>query len=454
VLVVAAGLCLLWYKRVMIAIPETERLLFVPGCGIGFLLAGLLIDGGSLRRRAPNSFWMPLLCGLTLFCTLLSLAGGTVHVIALALSGCCAGAFFLLLFFAGLRRLPYRRRGMAFAGCFFFAGALNTTTDIAELPLLRVVGPWANTVFACICLALALALLLWRGKAAFDVSFIPIAEHELGSLRQVLLVGFLAAVCFVLLYLSLGLRESIAYPEAVTQVAANGFIRYIELPLWIIAGVITDLVGRRPLLIASLGTAFVGAVGALGIGSTAVSALTTLATYFCIIAFPTACVALIVDASCYARHAALLESLTFAPVLVGQLMESLLRPWAEGLADDAIFLADLGILTLTAALTALLVRLVRMNLESLSATTMILQLDSAGSSGGSGGTPEENAAAKYGFTRREQQILELVMQGKTVRQMAAELFVTESTVKFHITNMLKKTSSPNRTEMLGKLGGR
>ena len=60
-------------------------------------------------------------------------------------------------------------------------------------------------------------------------------------------------------------------------------------------------------------------------------------------------------------------------------------------------------------------------------------------------------AKRYGLTRRETEVLDLVLRGLTVQQMADELVVTKSTVKFHVTNILKKTNSETRQQLLEKL---
>ncbi|MDX1413265.1 MAG: response regulator transcription factor [Candidatus Promineifilaceae bacterium] len=47
---------------------------------------------------------------------------------------------------------------------------------------------------------------------------------------------------------------------------------------------------------------------------------------------------------------------------------------------------------------------------------------------------------------REQEVLELLVRGKQNKEIAAELFITERTVKFHISSILGKLNAGNRTE--------
>lgn len=50
------------------------------------------------------------------------------------------------------------------------------------------------------------------------------------------------------------------------------------------------------------------------------------------------------------------------------------------------------------------------------------------------------------FTRRETDVLELMATGKTNREIAGELAVSESTVKFHVNNILSKLQVADRTQ--------
>jgi DNA-binding CsgD family transcriptional regulator len=51
-----------------------------------------------------------------------------------------------------------------------------------------------------------------------------------------------------------------------------------------------------------------------------------------------------------------------------------------------------------------------------------------------------------GLTRRELEILRLVAEGHSNAQVARMLWVTEQTVKFHLSNIYRKLDVANRTE--------
>lgn len=58
----------------------------------------------------------------------------------------------------------------------------------------------------------------------------------------------------------------------------------------------------------------------------------------------------------------------------------------------------------------------------------------------------ERATAAQTLTRRELEILQLVAEGHSNSQLARMLWVTEQTVKFHLSNIYRKLDVANRTE--------
>ncbi len=52
----------------------------------------------------------------------------------------------------------------------------------------------------------------------------------------------------------------------------------------------------------------------------------------------------------------------------------------------------------------------------------------------------------HGLTKREQEILRLVAEGRSNAEVSRKLWVTEQTVKFHLSNIYRKVGVANRTE--------
>ena len=57
-------------------------------------------------------------------------------------------------------------------------------------------------------------------------------------------------------------------------------------------------------------------------------------------------------------------------------------------------------------------------------------------------------SARFGFSAREQEILALIIRGMSNAEIAGTLYITESTVKFHIGNIFKKSGFTRRSELI------
>jgi NarL family two-component system response regulator LiaR len=61
--------------------------------------------------------------------------------------------------------------------------------------------------------------------------------------------------------------------------------------------------------------------------------------------------------------------------------------------------------------------------------------------------PADDSAAENEFTRKELQVIKLIARGKTNLQIAQDLNVNESTVRFHLSNIFSKLGLKNRTQV-------
>lgn len=62
-------------------------------------------------------------------------------------------------------------------------------------------------------------------------------------------------------------------------------------------------------------------------------------------------------------------------------------------------------------------------------------------------------ASRYGLSTRERQVLNLVVKGLRNEEIADNLCISKSTAIFHVKQLLTKTSSRNRTEIVAKIIG-
>ena len=63
---------------------------------------------------------------------------------------------------------------------------------------------------------------------------------------------------------------------------------------------------------------------------------------------------------------------------------------------------------------------------------------------------DQSRAAESGLSSREMEVLECLAQGKTTSQIAAELYVSENTIKTHVRHILEKLGASNRAEAVSK----
>jgi DNA-binding CsgD family transcriptional regulator len=64
-----------------------------------------------------------------------------------------------------------------------------------------------------------------------------------------------------------------------------------------------------------------------------------------------------------------------------------------------------------------------------------------------------DAAGRFRISPREVQVLALVLDGLQLGEIAEQLHIASSTVQDHIRNLLEKTSTANRSEMIGRILG-
>lgn len=85
--------------------------------------------------------------------------------------------------------------------------------------------------------------------------------------------------------------------------------------------------------------------------------------------------------------------------------------------------------------------------RSLGAAPLVAELEVLSRRGrlGAGPSPAD-ALRRLGLTGREAEVLDLVAEGRTNRQIGDALFISEKTVSVHVTNLLRKLGVPGRTE--------
>lgn len=60
----------------------------------------------------------------------------------------------------------------------------------------------------------------------------------------------------------------------------------------------------------------------------------------------------------------------------------------------------------------------------------------------------KDVLTQRGLSHREAEVAELVSKGLSNKEVASQLFVTEKTVKFHLTNIYKKMAVKSRAQLI------
>ena len=62
--------------------------------------------------------------------------------------------------------------------------------------------------------------------------------------------------------------------------------------------------------------------------------------------------------------------------------------------------------------------------------------------------PAPDYCARYGLTQRETEVLDCILSGQSIAEISEALFISQRTVKFHITSLLRKTGATSQKELL------
>lgn len=65
--------------------------------------------------------------------------------------------------------------------------------------------------------------------------------------------------------------------------------------------------------------------------------------------------------------------------------------------------------------------------------------------------PVKDGRGKSLLTNREREVFELLVQDKTTKEIAGQLFVSEKTVRNHISNVMKKLNVKGRSQAVVEL---
>jgi DNA-binding CsgD family transcriptional regulator len=444
VYVAGSFLLLNWYKKVALLSPGIDRLIFILALACGVYAAAFL----SGRSKLPPSR-QAMYCALSAaVLTPGMLLPGAFRYVFLVASCFFVGAAFILLMSRGLAKLPYHRRGLYLSLTFAVSGFVNTTTDLSELPALNISGVGAKLVFSACAAALVALILLCFGKSLDE----PVSDTAASGVdKRVSYSGVAALVGLsaVLVYAVFNLYDSTSYPVGIAAAASNQLFRYVEVPVFVFTGWLTDRFGRHVTLFASLFCAVIGVFGALLPRDPAISLFVSFGAGGSNLAFLVVTYVLFADLSRFSKRPVALCGTAFLCIVISELLVLPIAQLTARLSPFAVFLV--GLLPCAALIpifTVLMDKIRAQYADLRQYAALPVRYEES---------PPERAdepegfnrfVTRLGFTKREQEVFSLLISGKSSEEIVRNLYIAPGTLRFHVSNLLKKTGSHSRAELV------
>jgi DNA-binding CsgD family transcriptional regulator len=445
VYVAGSFLLLNWYKKVALLSPGTDRLVFILALACGVYVAAFLSD----KIKLPPSRQAMYCAAFAAVLTPGMLLPGAFRYVFLVASSFFVGASFILLMSHGLAKVRYNRRGLYLSLTFAISGFVNTTTDLAELPALNIASVGAKIAFSACAAALVALILLRFGKSLDEPVSAPLSGGlpKRGSYSR---VATLVGVSAVLIYTVFNLHDSTSYPVGLAAAASSQFLRYAEVPVFVFSGIMTDRFGRQTMLFASLICAVIGAFGALLPPDPAISMFVSLGAGGSNLVFLVVTYVLFADLSRFSKRPAALCGTACLCIVISELLVFPIVRVSTGFSTYALFTAGiLPCIALIPIFTSLMdkIRAQYADLRQYPAAPSA-RFDESPSECGEAREGFNMFVTRLGFTNREQEIFSLLISGKSSEEIVRNLYIAPGTLRFHVSNLLKKTGTNSRAELV------
>ena len=431
--------------------------LFFVAHAVGMVLFALFMDKTSSpgKRKARTAASTVL---TAVFTVLMSMTNGAWLMAATALSGFCAGYFAALLSGYLYTGIPSESRGMTLGAATAAGYALHYILFVLLVPSIDLHTLVMEVVFASAVFLLAgvLSLRLTACRALF--SEIALATDD--SIKAIPSVAPMLTllVILVLFSLSYGIQD---LAGTVYWMRGSAFLVHTRLFLiagFLLAGVLWDGKHRNVLLsggfgllalgFLSMAMEYKGWISFLGLaGVQLASAFFTLSIRL-----------LFFDAARFYRRPIFIGVLGLAlPLALKQLGILFADFLYRRMGGPAVFIAALCCIALGFPFISLVFERLRdmhvMDARAHAPSVLLNELPQTQGQSPQANCSEEDVlpavaydqevlralVAKYAFTRRETQVLELAIHGLVNAQIAERLNIREATVKQHIRNMLAKS---------------
>ncbi len=405
--------------------------------GIGILVSGFVCDkfiraGKSRRMFAAALAALSMLCTLSLCFIMDAALYIAVFVIGTFLGFGVNGVILGGLFVA----LPQAHKALGFGLAF----AINV---LMRLPIdLAIASGTANNAdysgFAAAAMLLLCAALFIKPVArSFSRRIEEAAAREPMEIGKDAGLMWIAIACGTVVYISFGIFDRLA-SAAHFQINSPFAIRLTQLLSAAAAGLICMRFGYY--------TSFISSVSFLGIGtlaymfgwSGAIGVVCGCATHAGFSLFYHPLRAVFAEIGKRGKYPYTVAAFGFALYFITQVFGIPIADLMDSVGKDSGTVIHVALFMLSIPLIVLLFHKLRSAYSS-GRTHRPVTLD-----------PKQKTEAvdALALTRREKEILRMILQGRISREIAEALFVSESTINWHVGNILKKTGAESRAGLI------
>ena len=454
--------------------------LFSISHALGILSAGLFL------YRKPVDVFSGEYVKLIFIAAALTFLSSTLQTIALSwllpavnmLVGFCGGLYLLLLHFYLYKYIPNWKRGTCLGIACAAGTFINYLLYVILFPQYNGFLLYAKTIFAAI-LPLIGALLFHLIKAGNPPQEKPESHEKLkhaktsvssnkitelsGIKYSFYIISFIICLFF---YFVVGIQDGVASFEWFkgTNFVLHSRIMYILAA--VVGGIICDRKGRHTVLLVSISLMTAGCISMIYSYDSIPAFIFLMCIMAGLVAFDLFIRLIFTDTAVNSKYAPIVCGLGF---VLGYTIRPLGIKFSEVVVNfniQTLFVTGILISLAMIPMAGVLLDILRgIYVHTFTARDKIVLTDPSDekSAGILPQSPKPESIAfvetqdetagerfisRYGLTKREARVLTCILTGCSVSDMSRLLFISESTVKFHVGNILKKSKTKNRMELL------
>ncbi len=405
--------------------------------GIGLVAVGLLCDK-VIRSDKSRRLLAAALAALSFVCVLsLCFIDNAALYIPVFVIGTFLGFGVNGVILGGLFvSLPQAQKALGFG----FAFAINV---LLRLPIdLAIANGTANNVtysaFAAAAMLLLFAALLAKPVALCFSIHIEEFDHEPMKIGKDSGLMWIAVACGTVVYISFGIFDRLA-SAAHFQINSALVLRLTQSLSAVAAGLICMRFGYY--------SSFISSVSFLGIGTLAylfewngtIGVVCGCATFTGFSLFYHPLRSVFAEIGKHGKYPYTVAAFGFALYFITQVLGIPIADLMDSVGRDGGTVIHVALFMLSIPLIILLFYKLR------NAYTVRQALPSPGASETA---RRADAVDALPLTRREKEILRMILRGKISREISETLFIAESTINWHVVNILKKTGIDSRAELI------